>query len=161
MKQLTLFFLAALTAQAAETFRVFWWQDSRDEKTGEKLSAFYLAPEIVMQVFQADAQGDTKTVEALAPKIPENAKLYIVLLKGESKSYSKDSIRLFDGPKCGTEHQIDSGGIKVDPKTGTVSVSLKLTDNGQVAAFEGNGRFEIVEKLPNKRVQPTAPSDRG
>jgi hypothetical protein len=155
MTKIALFLLAAFTAQAAEPFRAFWWQESRDVKTGEKLAAFYLAPEIVMQMFQADARGDTKTVEALATKIPDSAKLYVVLLKGENQSYSQASIRLFDGPKCATEYQIASGEVKVDPKARTVSISLKLTDKKKVAAFEGNGSFEIVANEPNKTPEPT------
>lgn len=160
MKLFALFFLAVLTAHAAERLRVFGWQDFRDERTGESSSAFYLAPEIVMQCFQADARGDAKTVEALSPKIPQTAKLYVIVLRGDAKSHTKASIRLFDGPKCGTEFQIDSGVVKVDPKAGTVSVSLKLEDNGQVTVFEGNGTFEMGERQPNL-AQPAAPSSRG
>ena len=45
MKFLTLLLFAALSVHGAEDFRMFWWRESLDKKTGEKLSACILPPE--------------------------------------------------------------------------------------------------------------------
>ena len=74
MKFLTLLLFAALSVHGAEDFRMFWWQESLDKKTGEKLSACYLAPGAVKAVYEAMAKGDEKAAAALAEKLPPDAR---------------------------------------------------------------------------------------
>ena len=149
MKRLALILLLAVTVHAATDIRLFFWQESRDAKTGEKLFGFFLAPEAVQKIFEADAKGHAKTVEALVAKLPKDAWNYGLLLTGESKTYKKEKITLFEPSPCGSELALFSGSVDVDRKAGTVHVALKVTQGGTVIDFVGNGVYQF-KKAPNQ-----------
>lgn len=132
---------------------MFWWQESLDNKTGEKISACYLAPEAVKAVYEAMARRDDKAAAALAEKLPKDAWSYILGLKGEAKIYPKDKIILAQGTICGDVFKLDSGSVEVDRKASTVRVTLKIIRDDQVVDFPGNGTYGLKEaekKPPTK-----------
>ena len=145
MKLLALMLLAALPAYGADDFRMFWWQESLDEKTGEKLSACYLAPEAVKAVYEAFAKGDETKAKDLADKLPPDARSYILAVKGEAKTYPKEKIVLAEGTICGDVFKLDSGNVEVDRKASTVRVALKIIRDGKLVDFPGNGVYDLKQ----------------
>jgi hypothetical protein len=143
MKRLALLLLLVSVAHAASDVLLFAWQESRDEKTSEKQFGFFLAPAAVKKVCDADMKGDTKTVAALSAKLPKDAWMYGLLLTGESKTYLKENIALFEPSPCGSELKLDSGSVEVDQKAGTVRVLLMVKQDGKLSNFVGNGIYRI------------------
>jgi len=143
IKNLALLLALIATAHASTDVRLFKWQESREEKTGEKQFGFFLAPEAVEKVAEADAKGDAKRAATLAAKLPKDAWLYGLLLKGESETYTKETITLFEPSPCGSELKLASGSVAVNRKSGTVHVNLKVKLDGQLSDFCGNGVYQI------------------
>jgi hypothetical protein len=154
MKHLTLFFFLVSAALAASDVRAFWWQEARDKKTGEPYAAFYLAPASVQVFYEALANNDDKTAEAIAAKLPKDAWSYVLLLDRDSATYSKEKITLREGTICGDFPDLVSGTIVVDRKSSIVRIALKVSREGKVADFEGNGVHKWT-KAPNKAPEPT------
>jgi hypothetical protein len=138
-----LFLALVVAAHAASDVTLFAWQESREEKTGEKQFGFFLAPVAVKKIFDADAKGDAKAVEALSAKLQKDAWMYALLLTGESKSYAKEKIALFEPRPCGSELALMSGAVEVDRKAGTVRVMLKVKQDEKLIDFVGNGTYRI------------------
>lgn len=153
MKWLTLTLLLVTEACAASDVRVFRWQEWRDEKTKEKRFAFFLAPYAVEILLEAEARNDQKTVEMLAAKLPKDTWNYGVILNGESTSYSKEQIVLFEPFPCGSLPEIVSGTIDVDWRKHTIRVALKVIVNKSSLNFVGNGVYIFERTGPNQRSQ--------
>lgn len=143
MKFSVLLLSLVVAAKAASGVTLFSWQESRDKNTGEKRIGFFLAPEPVRKVFEADAKGDTGKVQAQSAKLPKDAWIYGLMLTGEAKTYSKEKIALFEPSPCGSPLELDSGSIEMDRKSGTVRVALKVKQDGKVIIFVGNGLYPI------------------
>ncbi len=144
----------ASTVARAEV-RLNFWQESRDEKTAEPLFGFLLAPAAMMAVVEADAKGDDKKAAALAEKLPADTWMYGLLLSGEATSYAKEKIDLFEPKPCGSMITLESGTVEVDRKKRTVRVALKVTQDGKVIDFVGNGTFPI-KAGPKIKTPPPA-----
>jgi hypothetical protein len=99
-------------------------------------------------VLEAGARHDEKAAEKIAAKVPKDAWDYILALNGEATRYSKEKITLAVPGPCGEILKIASGTVEVDRKKNTVSIDLKVEDEGRVVAFKGNGVFPI-QKEPN------------
>lgn len=131
------------SARAASDVVLFGWQESRDEKNQERLYGFFLAPPAVKKVFDADVLGDSKTVQALSAKLPTDAWIYGLMLRGKSKSYPKERVTLFEPSPCGSLIKLLSGSIEVDWRSGALSVSLEVEQEGKRVAFVGNGLYRF------------------
>ena len=145
--------LVALNVRA--DVRLFLWQEARDEKNGEKLSAFYLAPTVVMTWMEAMARGDSKLAESIEKKLPKDAWMYGLALHGEGQAFTKIKLSLFEPKPCGSLIQIESGSVELDRKTGTVRVALKVRQDGRLIDFIGNGDFPI-RRDPAETREPSA-----
>jgi len=154
MKRIALLLILTLTACAATDVCLFHWQEARDKKSGEKLFGFFLAPEAVRRVLEAEAKGDAKAAETLARGLPEGAWNYGLVLKGELNAYSKESIALFEPSPCGSLLTLFSGSVDVDRQAGIVRVALKVTQDGKIIDFVGNGVYHFKME-PNQSPQPT------
>ncbi|MDP3069013.1 MAG: hypothetical protein Q8N18_01935 [Opitutaceae bacterium] len=141
MKLLSLFLLAANIAIASD-IRAFLWQESRDEKTREPQYGFFVASEAVKEVMEADAAGDSKKVERLSQKVPPDAWLFAVMLKGEAKQYSKEKISIarIDGHESVV---IVSGTIEAERAKRVVKIDLKIKSDGKTVSFPGNGTYTV------------------
>ncbi len=107
------------------------------------MSGFFLAPKAVMNYVEADERGDAKAVKTLEARLPKNAWMYGLVLIGETQSYSKEKLMLFEPRPCGSELQIESGVVRVDHKAGIVHIALKVTQDGKIIDFIANGNFPI------------------
>jgi hypothetical protein len=143
MKRLALLLFLVSVVHAASDVLLFAWQESREEKSGEKRFGFFLAPAAVKRVVEADAKGDKKAVDTLSAKLPKDAWMYGLLLTGESQVYPKEKIALFEPSPCGSELELVSGSIEVDRKTGTVRVTLKVKQDDRLIDFVANGVYRI------------------
>jgi hypothetical protein len=151
MKRIGILLALLLTASFARAdVRLFLWLESHDEKTGEKLSAFALAPPAVMKWVEAGAKGDIKTAKALEEKLPKDAWMYAIVLRGEATVYSKDMLDLFEPKPCGDSLRIQSGTVEVNRKADTVRIALKVEQDGKTIDFIGNGVYPI-RKSPTSR----------
>jgi hypothetical protein len=127
----------------------FGWQESRDEKTGEKHFGFFVAaPKLVRDMFVAEAKGDSKAASAIGARLPKDAWDYALLLTGESTSYSKEKVAMVVPSPCGDVIKIVSGTVEVDRKKNAVRIALQVVQDGKTVDFVGNGSFTL-EKLPN------------
>jgi hypothetical protein len=90
----------------------------------------------------------------LGSKLPKDAWDYGVLLRGESKTYQKEEVTLFESSPCGDLPEVVSGMVEVDWKKQTVRIALKVVKEGKVVDFVGNGTYPI-EKAPNQAAQAT------
>lgn len=136
--------LLFVTSMAHAEVRLNFWQESRDEKTAEPLFGFLLAPAAMMAAMEADAKGDTKTAAALAEKLPADTWMYALLLRGDTSAYSKEKLVLAEPKPCGSLITLESGTVEVDRKKNTVRIALKVTQDGKVIDFVGNGTFPIA-----------------
>ncbi|MBS0663967.1 MAG: hypothetical protein JSR48_11940 [Verrucomicrobia bacterium] len=136
-------FIGCPPARAGSDVALFGWQESRDEKTEERLYGFYLAPPAARKVFEADARGDARTVQALSAKLPKDAWMYGLMLRGELKSYRKEKITLFEPGPCGSILKLVAGSIEVDWKAGSLRVSLEVDQEGKRSDFVGNGYYRF------------------
>jgi hypothetical protein len=145
MKRIALFLALAVAAHAASNVAMFGWQESRDEKSGERKFGFFVATAAVRKVFEATANGNTSEAQALSAKLPKDAWMYALLLTGEAKSYAKEKITLFEPKPCGSILELVSGTVDVDRKTGTVRVALKVRQDDKLIDFVGNGAYRIAK----------------
>ena len=111
------------------------------EKTGEKLSGFFIAPLDVKAFYEAIAAGDEKKAEALASKLPKDAWSFILLLRGEELTFSKARIIMREGTICGDYPELSAGSVTVDRKSSTVRIALKVSRDGKLSDFVGNGEY--------------------
>ena len=146
MKRLMLFLLLTFSSQAASDIRVFWWQESKDEKTGENLSGFFIAPLAVKAFYEAMAAGDEKKAEALASKLSKDAWSFVLLLRGEETTFSKARIIMREGTICGDYPELSDGSVTVDRKSSTVRITLKVSRDGKLSDFVGNGEYVWTKK---------------
>jgi|ERR1035437_1791418 hypothetical protein len=145
-KSAVIFALLFVVAHASAEVRLFGWQESQDEKTGEKPYGFFLAPKAVMEAMEADAKGDAKAAKALVGKSQEELWDDGILLGGEATIYQRESLTLFEPSPCGSMLEVTSGSVEVDRKTGTMRVTLKVTQDGKLGDFRGNGTYAIRKK---------------
>ena len=54
--------IVVVALHARADVRLFAWQETKDQTTGEKLFGLYLAPSEAMKFMEADANGDTESV---------------------------------------------------------------------------------------------------
>ncbi len=142
MKAFMLSLVLASNTMAAD-IRVFMWQESRDDKTGERQFGFFVASNAAKEALEADPRGDAAKSEELAAKIPPEAWMYGVLLQGEAKTYVKEKISMFRGHDL---IEVTSGHITVDLKKRTVEIGLEILEDEQRMPFPGNGIFTFVER---------------
>ena len=146
----TFIFLAlAISARAATDVSVFRWVERDDEKRGAKTISFFVAPTAVKELFDADARGDQKAVEALGAKLPRDAWDCVVQLEGTAKTYAKDKVTLMYLSPPKTIVAIDSGVVEVDRAKKTVRIALKIVLESRVVDFIGNGVYALPEQPNN------------
>ncbi len=154
-KSLLLAVLLLATGLVRAEVRLNFWQESRDEKTGEALFGFLLAPTTMMAAMEADAKGDGETALKLGEKVQAaDAWMYGLLLRGEAPVYAAEKLLLFEPKPCGSLLALDSGTVEVDRKKRTVRVALKVTQDGKVIDFVGNGTFPIKAGPKVKAPKP-------
>lgn len=147
MKLLALIFVIALAVSARAEVLLVNWDESPDEKTGEKRVRFFLSPNWVVEYWKADERGDIKAaIAALKGRKVEEIWSYAILLHGEASRYQKENLRLLEPSPCGGPLELISGSVEVDRKSGVVRVALKVKQEGKLGDFIGNG----VYRIPNQ-----------
>ncbi|MEY2879035.1 MAG: hypothetical protein RLZZ15_1415 [Verrucomicrobiota bacterium] len=142
--------LSLLTTAVGADVRLFLWQEVRDEKSGEIQSGFFVAPQAVKEMAEAEARGDAKRAKMLGEKLPKTSWMYGIVLKGVATIYSSDTLFLFEPMPCGSELKVASGTVELDRPKGTMRVALKVTQDGNPIDFIGNGTYPIPKAAAKK-----------
>ena len=137
------FLLVLVSNAVASDLRTFMWQESHDEKTGERQYGFFVASEAAKDALEADARGDSEQAARLAAKPPADSWMYGILLRGEAKMYPKEKISIIRGHDL---IEINGGRITVDLKKGTVGIDLAILVDGKAVPFPGNGTFSFSKR---------------
>lgn len=143
-----LLLILAISARAATDVTVFHWHERHDEKQGGKVTAFFVGPTAVKEVFDAQARRDEKAVQELGARLPKDAWDCIVELRGEARTYLKDKITLAYMSPPKTIVEIVSGSVAVDRAKKTLRIALKIVLEGKVVDFAGNGVYPIPPPPP-------------
>ncbi len=154
MKKLAIIFsLLLVTIPARAEVRLFGWQESQDEKTGEKLSGFFVAPKVVMEAIEADAKDEAvRGIRMIASRPPAEIWNYGIVLKGDALTYPKERLALFEPSPCGSMLEVVSGSVDVDRKAGTVRVRTESEASRQSQRFPGQ-RSLSHQETPGKKTR--------
>lgn len=142
---LVMLLLLPATITFGQNIHLSEFQERPDRKMGEKTISFFLSPIDLTQWLEANANGDTKTVDKLSKEFPENLWAYGVLLRGSTGNYSAENIGIFR--LNGHEYvEISSGSVKIDTKRKMINIALRTEHNGKTQDFEGNGNYILDGK---------------